>query len=64
MGIDNEQREFTVIDIDGQEAFLFTALHDCARNGIMWVQGCRVVYVSTHLPLDDLMKIVTAIMTK
>ena len=64
IGIDNEQREFTVIEIDGQEVFLFAALYDHARNGIMWVQGESVVYVSTNLPLDDLTKIVKAIMAK
>ena len=57
IGVDNELREFTVVTINGQNAYVFTALYDYARHEIMWVHGDGVIAISTNTTLDEMLEI-------
>ena len=63
-GVDTELREFTSITLGGLEAFLFTAIYYHARNEIMWQQGDVIVNISTHLHVDELIRIAERFVTK
>lgn len=56
-GIDNERRDFSVITMNGNEAFFFQSRYYYARNQILWVYGNNVISISTTLCENELMRI-------
>lgn len=55
-------REFSIIEFRGQEAYLFEAVEDDARNQIAWIYSDNImISVSTTLSLDELFRIAESV---